>query len=78
MNWRKRIGIILVALSFVLYGMILLLPFVPLATSLKLSAAPVLAVLGELAFWSGSVFLGKEIILRYKRYLDPRNWCADK
>jgi hypothetical protein len=66
----------LVILSFVLYGLILFLPFFPLSTSQKIAVAPLLALLGELAFWPGGVLLGREVVARYKAYLNPCNWFA--
>jgi hypothetical protein len=77
-NWSKRVGFFLIILSCVLYGLIAILPFLPLSTPAKIAAAPALVLLGELTFWPGSVLLGKEVITRYKAYLDPRKWCAKK
>ncbi len=74
MNWSKRIGLFLVLMSFVFYGLIPVLPFLPLSTSTKVTAAPVLALLGELVFWPGGILLGKEVVARYKSYLNPCNW----
>lgn len=74
MNWSKRIGVFLVVMSFVFYGLIPVLPFLPLASSVKLASAPILALLGELVFWPGGILLGREVVDRYKRYLNPCNW----
>lgn len=76
MNWSKRIGIFLVVLSFVFYGLIPMLPFLPLALSVKITAAPILALLGELAFWPGGILLGREVVARYMSYLNPCNWLV--
>ena len=70
-NWHKRIGVFLVAMSFVFYGLIPVLPFLPLAPSVKIAAAPILALLGELVFWPGGILLGKEVVARNKSYLNP-------
>jgi hypothetical protein len=72
----RHLGVFLLVLSFVFYGLILLVPFLPLGTTAKVAAAPVLALLGELAFWPGSLLVGKEIVARYKAYLDPRKRCT--
>ena len=74
MNWSKRVGIFLVVMSFVFYGLIPVLPFLPLSASVKLAAVPILALLGELVFWPGGILLGKEVVARYKSYLNPCNW----
>lgn len=74
MNWSKRIGVFLIVMSFGFYGLIPVLPFMPLAPSAKIVAAPILALLGELVFWPGGILLGKEVVARYKSYLNPCNW----
>jgi hypothetical protein len=74
MSWSKRIGIFLVVMSVVFYGLIPVLPFLPLSTPTKIAAAPALVLLGELVFWPGGLLLGKEVIARYKSYLNPCNW----
>ena len=76
MNWGRKLGILLVVLSFVFYGLILVVPLLPLSTSAKVAAVPILAVLGEVAFWPGGILLGKEVVARYKAYLNPRNWFS--
>jgi len=73
-NWNRRIGVFLVAMSFVFYGLIPVLPFLQLAPSVKIAAAPILVLLGELVFWPGGLLLGKEAVTRYKSYLNPCNW----
>lgn len=74
MNWSRLIGISLVVLSLIFYGLIPLLPFFPLTASQKIAAIPALAVFGESAFWIGGVLLGKEVVSRYRQYLNPRKW----
>jgi hypothetical protein len=29
----------------------------------------------EATFWVGGALFGKEIVARFKRYLNPCNWC---
>lgn len=70
----RWIGVILMALSFLLYCGVYILPFVPLTIQIKLAAAPVFILLGEIAFWVGGVILGKEVVEKYKHQLNPINW----
>ena len=70
----RRLGIGLVVLSFILYGAILLVAFIPYSTGIKVSISTALAVLGEITFWVGGFILGKEVISRYKKYLNPLGW----
>lgn len=78
MNWSKRIGIILVVMSFVFYGLIPVLPFLPLAPSTKIAALPILVLLGELVFWPGGILLGREVVDRYEAYLNPCKWFLNR
>ena len=73
--WRT-LGILLVISSFVAYGCLLVLPFLTLSAAVKLALAPALVASGEAAFWIGGALLGKELVARYRRYLNPRSWCV--
>jgi short-subunit dehydrogenase len=65
-SWLRHIGIVLVVLSFVLYGLLPVVPFLPVSTGAKLAITPGLIALGEASFWIGGLVLGKEVIERYK------------
>lgn len=54
--------------------MLLVVPFLKLQTSVKLTLVPVIIIVGEVAFWAGTFFLGKELVKRYKNYLNPLRW----
>ena len=47
--------------------------FFPLSTAQKVWAGSAFLVLGEVAFWLAAFALGREILRRYRRYLDPRS-----
>jgi hypothetical protein len=70
----KNIGLFLLALSFLLYSGLLLIPFVPYAAGTKAAIASVLIVTGEISFWVGGLILGKELISRYRKQLNPLKW----
>lgn len=74
----RKIGIFLVAASFVLYGGILIVPFTPFSGNTKIVMGSTLAVLGEVFFWIGGIILGKEFVARYKKYLNPFHWLKKK
>lgn len=67
----KKIGIILIILSFINWGIILVSPFISMNNTIKVS----LAVSSEIFFWGGDVLAGKEIAQKYRRYFNPMNWC---
>jgi len=64
-NKQRSIGIILIVISFIMWGGILALPLFNLSTGNKVAAVGVLAVLGEVFFWSGSLLVGKEIVKKF-------------
>lgn len=74
----KKIGIALVALSFVLYGAILLVPFTPYTLGTKTIITTILVISGEASFWVGGFILGREIIMKYRKYFNPLNWFKKK
>jgi short-subunit dehydrogenase len=65
-GWLRWLGIFLVVLSFVLYGLLPAVPFLPLPAAVKISLAPGLVVSGEAAFWVGGLLLGKEVLGKIK------------
>lgn len=69
-SWTFWLGIVLVVLSFVLYGLLPVLPFLPLSAAARLGLAPVLIAAGEAAFWVGGLLLGKAFVARM------RGWWA--
>ena len=65
MKNAKSIGIVLIVISFLLWGGIFVVSFLNFSTSIKVSVAAILAVVGEVFFWVGSVFAGKEIVKNF-------------
>ncbi|MFZ5651752.1 MAG: transporter suffix domain-containing protein [Bacillota bacterium] len=73
-----KIGTGLVVASFVLYGGVLLVPFTPFPGKTKIIIGTTLAVLGEATFWIGGIILGKEVVTKYKKYMNPLHWFKKK
>ena len=68
----QKLGIFLIVFSFLPWVAILLvLPLLPLAIAQKAILVPILAVVGEIAFWVGLVLVGKEAATKYRAYLNP-------
>ena len=74
----KKIGIILMAISFVLWIFILGAPWLSMSTALKASMVVIFIILGEIFFWGGTALLGKDIVKKYKQYLNPIIWLRKK
>ena len=74
----KKLGIILIVISFILWIFILGAPWLPMSTTLKASMVAILIVLGEVFFWGGTVLVGKDIVKKYMECLNPIAWFKKK
>ena len=63
---KRRLGMLLIILSFAFYGILLLVPFAPFSAGRKVILSSILVVLGEASFWIAALILGKELIKNYK------------
>lgn len=70
----NKIAIILVVMSFILYGLIFVVPFLPLTLAQKAVAIPILVGTGEATWWTGVAIAGKQVVTKYRSYLNPCNW----
>ncbi len=68
------IGLILIGLSAVFFGLIFVVPFLPLTVTTRSVLVTACIISLEVAWWAGVAILGKQVITKYKRYLNPRNW----
>ncbi len=65
---KKLFAYILFVLSFVAWGVIVLLPFLDLTKGQIASFTTVLVILGEVFFWFALVLLGKEFWTNIKAF----------
>ncbi|MEG3974210.1 transporter suffix domain-containing protein [Microcoleus sp. herbarium8] len=69
----QKLGLFLFIASFLPWLAILfIVPFLPLSLAEKTTIDIVLAVGAEICFWISVVLLGKEVVTKYRRYLNPR------
>lgn len=66
---KRRLGMLLIILSFAFYGILLLVPFAPFSAGRKVILSSILVVLGEASFWIAALILGKELIKNYKNII---------
>ncbi|NLW37047.1 MAG: transporter suffix domain-containing protein [Peptococcaceae bacterium] len=71
-------GVILIILSFILYGGLFIVPFTPFTFGTKAAISSILIVSGEISFWVGGFILGKELVMKYRRYMNPLRWFKKK
>lgn len=70
----KWLAISLIALSFACYGGLAIVPFSALSVRGKAALSTALIIVGEASFWIGGLMLGKEVLARYRKHLNPFNW----
>ena len=74
-RWRPWVLlVVLVVIPGLLYSAIPLVPYLPLPTAQKVGLSAGLVVAAEAVFWGAALFLGGEVISRYRRLFDPRTW----
>lgn len=75
----RRAAIGMIVLSFLLYALLPVLPFLPLTLGMKSVAGGVMVGVSEIVFWIGAIILGKEAVAKYKKRLNPLHWfCCGK
>lgn len=77
-NWKFKTGIGLIVASTLLFTSLLAVPFLDADGKTKITITTVTIVLGEITFWVGGFLLGKELLNKYKAYLNPINWFKKK
>ena len=77
-SWTFKAGIFLIIMSCVLYGSILLVPMTSYNLATKAVITTTLVVTGEISFWVGGLLLGKELVTKYRSYLNPLRWFKKK
>ena len=76
-RWRPWLLVLLLpVVPGALYTTVPVVPFLPLTTAQKVGLSGGLVVAAEVVFWGAALFLGKEVISRFRRLLDPRAWFS--
>jgi hypothetical protein len=66
---KRKTGIVLIILSFVLWLLIPVIPFLKLSAGLKTAFVSGLFIGGEVFFWFGALLAGKDIVKNVIRKL---------
>ena len=77
-NWKIKLGIGLILLSGVFFGLMLVFPFMNLENKVKIALSTASLIAMEVSFWIGGLLVGKELFTKYKSYLNPKNWFNKK
>ena len=68
----RYLGFGLLALALLTWVLVPVVLLLPLSAGQKGWATAALLVVGEAALWVSAVLLGREVVRRYRSYLDPR------
>ncbi len=68
----RYLGFGLLALALLTWVLIPIVLLLPLSAGQKGWTTAALLVVGEVAFWASAVLLGREVVRRYRSYIDPR------
>ena len=60
--------------SGVFFGATFIIPLFDLPAKTKIIASTTSLILMEVVFWAGGLLVGKELFVKYKQKLNPKNW----
>jgi NAD(P)-dependent dehydrogenase (short-subunit alcohol dehydrogenase family) len=70
----RVLGILLVVVSILAYLLLLAVPLLDVTVAAKAGIVGGLIAVGEVTFWAGAALLGRELVARFRRYLNPCAW----
>jgi hypothetical protein len=73
-SWKFKLGLSLIILSVILFVSLPVIPFLNIENTVKISLSTAIFIIAEITFWTGGLLVGKEILSKYKVYLNPKNW----
>lgn len=77
-NRQIKIGILLILLSGVAFAVMLIIPFLNIENQQKVIGSSAAFIAMEVLFYAGGFLVGKELFIKYKSYLNPKNWFQSK
>ncbi|GAA0592798.1 hypothetical protein GCM10009001_06110 [Virgibacillus siamensis] len=77
-NQKKSIsykfGIALLIIAVLCWLIAAVTTLMPFSFTVKASIITGSLIIGEILFWIGALLVGKEVVSKYKCYLNPKNW----
>ncbi len=77
-NWKFKLGLGLILFSIPLFISLPFIPFLSLDNKTKITLTTIVFITAEVIFYGGGFLLGKELFIKYKEYLNPKNWFKKK
>ena len=75
---RKILGITIFFISVLFWFILFSLPLLPIKGKVKITIGTICFIMGEVLFYLAAFVLGRELYLKYKSRLNPRNWFRKK
>ena len=72
------IAFILIVVSCILFGLIFVVPFLPLTTLQKGISVTILVICMEITWWTGVALIGKQLFTKYRKYFNPSTWWKNR
>ena len=77
-NWRLKIGIVIMAISVLLFLSLPVIPFLDIENKTRITITTIVFIVAEVTFYGGGFLVGKELFSKYKSYMNPKNWFGKK
>jgi len=75
---RTTIGMTIFAVSVIFWILFFTLPLMKYELKVKIKLGTFYLIMGEVLFYLSTFILGRELYLKYKTRLNPRNWFKKK
>ena len=73
-NWKFKLGLLMVLTSLIFFALLVIIPLLDIASGKKIWFTSFSFITAEVLFYTGGFLLGKEMLSKYKSYLNPKNW----
>jgi len=77
-KWKFKLGIVMIIISTLIFVLLLVLPFIETTDKNKIFISTFIVVTGEIFFWVGGFFVGRQMVDKYKSYINPKKWFRRK
>jgi hypothetical protein len=71
---KRKLGLLFLFLSFLLYGFVIVIPFLGFSGGLTAVTITSLIISAELSFLVSIIILGRQLAKKYRSYINPKNW----
>lgn len=73
-RWKIKAGIVIIIFSLLMTPLIIITALLHIDAKSKAVITTTLIIIGNVTFYGGGFLMGKEVFVRYKNCINPRNW----